>query len=176
MESLTALYWLLLVVMGIGIVGAVVPGIPGTILILAAIVAWGMISGFANLGVPLTVAIVALIANMGIDFLAAYLGAKQAGASRWGQIGAMVGLLLGVFGLLPALPIGGPLLGLLLGPLLGAIVGEYLYRKNMGLAIRAGFGIVVGTLIGNLIQGLLAVVVVIVFLVTTWPQVMGVAN
>lgn len=171
--SITALYWLLIAVMGVGIVGAVVPGIPGTILILAAIVAWGMISGFAGLGVPLIVAIVALVANMGIDFLAAYLGAKQAGASRWGQIGAIVGLLLGVFGLLPALPFGGPLLGLLLGPLLGAIMGEYLYRKDIRLAVRAGLGIVVGSLIGNLIQGLLAIVVVVVFLITTWSQVMG---
>lgn len=173
MESITALYWLLLAVMGVGIVGAVVPGIPGTILILAAIVAWGMISGFVGLSVPIIVAVVALVANMGIDFLAAYLGAKQAGASRWGQIGAIVGLLLGVFGLLPALPLGGPLLGLLLGPLLGAIIGEYLYRKDMRLAVRAGLGIVVGSIIGSLIQGLLAIVVVIVFVFTTWPQVMG---
>lgn len=170
---MTLLYWLLVAVMGIGIVGAVVPGIPGTILILAAIVIWGVVHGFAGLEIPLIVATVAFLGNMGIDFLAAYLGAKQAGASKWGQIGAIIGLLLGVFGLLPVLPFGGPLLGLLLGPLLGAIIGEFLYRHDWRLAIRAGFGIVVGSLIGNLIQGLLAVVVVVVFLVTTWPQVMG---
>lgn len=170
---MTVLYGLLIAVMLVGIVGAVVPGIPGTILILAAIVIWGAVNGFAGLGIPLIVAIVALVGNMGIDFLAAYLGAKQAGASRWGQIGAVVGLLLGVLGLLPALPIGGPLLGLLLGPLLGAIIGEYLYRRDFKLAVRAGIGIIVGSVIGSLIQGLLAVVVVIVFLVTTWSQVMG---
>jgi uncharacterized protein YqgC (DUF456 family) len=117
------LYWLLVAVMVVGIVGAVVPGIPGTILILGAVVIWGMVRGFAGLEIPLTVAIVTLLSNFGIDLLATYVGAKQAGASRWGQIGAVVGLLLGVFGLLPALPVGGPLLGLLLGPLLGAIVG-----------------------------------------------------
>jgi uncharacterized protein len=167
------LYWLLLAVMAMGVIGAVVPGIPGTILIVGAIVVWGMVQGFAGLGLPLAVAVVALLANMGIDFLATYLGAKQAGASHWGQIGAVVGLLLGVFGLLPALPFGGPLLGLLIGPLLGAIVGEYLYRKDWRTACRAGVGIVVGSLIGSLIQGLLALVVVIVFLVTTWSQVMG---
>ena len=54
---------------------------------------------------------------MGVDFLAGYIGAKQAGASKWGQIGAFVGLLLGFFGLLPTLPFGGPLLGILFGPL-----------------------------------------------------------
>lgn len=167
------LYWLLVAVMGIGIIGAVVPGIPGTILILAAIVIWGAAHGFADLGIPLGFAIVALIANAGIDFLATYLGAKQAGASHWGQIGAIIGLFLGVFGLLPALPLGGPLLGLIIGPLLGAIIGEYLYRRNIDLAVRAGIGIVVGSIIGSVIQGLLALLVVIVFLVTTWSQVMG---
>lgn len=170
---MTVLYWLLVALMGIGIIGAVVPGIPGTILIVVAIVVWGAVNGFAGLGIPLIVAIIALIGNALIDLLATYLGAKQAGASRWGQIGAIIGLILGVLGLLPALPLGGPLLGLLLGPLLGAIIGEYLYRRDFKLAVRAGIGIVVGTLIGNLVQGLLAVVVVIVFLVSTWSQVMG---
>jgi uncharacterized protein len=171
--SITALYWLLLAVMGIGVIGAVVPGLPGTILILAAIVIWGMVNGFTGLGIPIAVTIVVLIANSLIDFLATYLGAKQAGASKWGQIGAVVGLVLGVFGLLPALPLGGPLLGLLLGPLLGAIIGEYIYRRDLKLAVRAGVGIIVGSVIGSLIEGLLALVAVIIFLVTTWPQVMG---
>jgi hypothetical protein len=159
--------------MAVGVVGAVVPGIPGTILIVAAIVIWGVAYGFAGLGIPLGVAVVALLGNMGIDFLATYLGAKQAGASKWGQIGAVIGLLLGIFGLLPVLPIGGPLLGLLIGPLLGAIVGEYLYQRNWKSALKAGVGIVVGSLIGSLIEGLLALVAMIVFLVTTWSQVMG---
>lgn len=170
---MTLLYWVLVAVMAVGVVGAVVPGIPGTILILAAIVIWGAAYGFAGLGIPLVVAAVALIGNMGIDFLATYLGAKQAGASKWGQIGAVIGLLLGVFGLLPAFPIGGPLLGLLIGPLLGAIIGEYLYQRNWQSALKAGVGIVVGSLIGSLIEGLLALVAMIVFLVTTWSQVMG---
>lgn len=170
---ITALYWLLLAVMGVGVIGAVVPALPGAILILGAIIIWGLVNGFAGLGIPIAVTIVVLLANSLIDFLATYLGAKQAGASKWGQIGAIVGLLLGVFGLLPASLIGGPLLGLLIGPLLGAIIGEFLYRRDLKLAVRAGIGIVVGTLIGNLIEGLLALIAMIVFIATTWPQVMG---
>nr|RNJ68258.1 MAG: DUF456 family protein [Leptolyngbya sp. IPPAS B-1204] len=170
---MTALYWLLLAVMGVGVIGAVVPALPGAILILGAIIIWGLVNGFAGLGIPIAVTIVVLLANSLIDFLATYLGAKQAGASKWGQIGAIVGLLLGVFGLLSASLIGGPLLGLLIGPLLGAIIGEFLYRRDLKLAVRAGIGIVVGTLIGNLIEGLLALIAMIVFIATTWPQVMG---
>lgn len=168
------LYWLLVALMVVGIIGAVVPGIPGTSLILVAIVIWGAVQGsFSSVSVPLLVAIAVLVCGIGIDFLASYWGAKQAGASKWGQIGAIVGLFFGIFGLLPALPVGGPLLGILLGPLLGAIVGEYLYQRDLNLAFKAGVGIVVGSLVGNLIQGVLAIAVVGVFLFTTWPQVVG---
>lgn len=168
------LYWLLVALMVVGIIGAVVPGIPGTSLILIAIVIWGAVQGsLGSVGVPLAVAISVLLLSVGIDFLATYWGARRAGASSWGQIGAIVGLVVGILGLLPALPFGGPLLGILLGPLLGAIVGEYLYRRDLKVAFKAGVGIVVGSLVGNLIQGLLAIAVVGVFLFTTWSQMYG---
>jgi uncharacterized protein YqgC (DUF456 family) len=164
------LYWSLVALMIVGVIGAVVPGIPGTSLIVVAIAIWGAVQGFAGLGVPLAVAVAILVLSVGIDLLATYWGAKKAGASKWGQIGAIVGLLLGFFGLLPALPFGGPLLGILIGPLVGAIIGEYLYRKDLRLAVKAGVGIVVGSLIGNLIQALLAIAAVVVFIVSTLPQ------
>ena len=167
-----ALYWSLVAVMVVGIVGAIVPAIPGTSLILVAILIWGAVQGsFNSIGLPLIVAITVLIMGIGIDLLATYWGAKRAGASKWGQIGAIVGLVVGILGLLPALPVGGPLLGILIGPLLGAIIGEYLFKHDLKLALKAGIGIVVGSVIGNLIQGVLATSVVGVFLYSTWGQV-----
>ncbi|MBD2666080.1 hypothetical protein B6N60_01757 [Richelia sinica FACHB-800] len=169
---MVVIYWLLIAVMVVGVIGSVVPAIPGSSLILIAVIAWGIISSsFAAIKIPLLVTGIVLILSMGVDFLAGYLGAKQAGASKWGQIGALVGLFLGIFGLLPALPFGGPLLGMLIGPLLGAIVGEYLYQRNLGAAVKAGIGITVGTLVGNLIQGILAISALITFIWSTWPQV-----
>jgi uncharacterized protein YqgC (DUF456 family) len=169
------LYWILVVVMLVGIIGAVVPALPGSSLILGAILVWGFVNGFRDVGLALGVTIAVLLISVGIDFLSAYLGAKQAGASNWGQTGAMIGLVLGFLGFLPALPFGGPLLGILIGPLLGAIVGEFLYRKDLAfearikLAFKASIGIVVGSFVGNLIEGILATACVVVFLVTTWP-------
>jgi hypothetical protein len=171
---MVALYWVLVVAMLVGIVGAVVPGIPGTSLILAAIVVWGAVQGFATIPVALGVGIAVFLLSLGIDFLATYWGAKKAGASQWGQIGAIVGFILGFLGFLPTLPIGGPLgpiIGILFGPLIGAIVGEFLYRKDVIVAIKAGVGIVVGSLVGNLIQGVLAIVAVVVFIATTFPPI-----
>lgn len=168
---MTILYWLLVALMVVGVAGSVLPALPGAILILIGVIIWGVAQGFTGLWPALGVAVVVVLANISIDFLATYWGAKKAGASRWGQIGAIVGLLLGIFGLLPALPLGGPLLGILIGPMLGAIVGELIYRRNLKQAVKAGIGIVVGTVIGNLIQGLLALGALGVFLFTTWSQV-----
>lgn len=178
--DITLLYWVLVAVMVVGALGAVLPGIPGAILILAAVVVWGAVQGFSNVALPLGITVLVLLLNFGVEFLASYWGAKQVGASKWGQVGSIVGLVLGVLGLLPALPVGGPLLGILLGPLVGAVTGEFLYRRELELApraqlsLKAGAGIVVGSLVGKLIQGLLAFVAVAVFVYTTWPMMSGV--
>lgn len=166
------IYCLLIAVMLVGVVGAVIPALPGSSLILGAIIIWGLFQGsFAAIKIPLIVTALVLLLSIVVDFFAGYIGAKKAGASNWGQIGALVGLVLGFLGFLPALPFGGPLLGMLIGPLLGAIVGEFIYRRDLIIAVKAGIGIVVGSVVGNIIQGLLAFAALIVFLVSTWSQV-----
>ncbi|MGF1477880.1 MAG: DUF456 domain-containing protein [Cyanophyceae cyanobacterium] len=174
---ITVFYWLLLAVMLVGVVGAIVPGLPGSSLILIAILVWGVATGFAGVGVPLAVVIGVLILSTGVDILAAYWGAKRVGASKWSQLGALIGLVLGFLGLLPALPVGGPLLGILLGPIVGAFVGEFLYRYELKLPLRVkkafqvSLGVVIGSLVGNFIQAILASAAVIVFVLNTWPPV-----
>lgn len=169
------LYSLLMLVMLVGVVGAVVPALPGIGLILGAIVVWGFVVGFSGLKWALGVAIAAFLLGVAIDYLAGVLGAQRVGASSWGQIGAFIGMFLGLFGLLPLLPTGIPLLGLLLGTVLGAFIGEFLHRRELKLGQRVkqsgkvGLAIVVGTLVGNILQGVLAFITFIVFVVTTWP-------
>lgn len=177
--GLIILYWVLLMVMVAGIVGAFLPAFPGISLIVGAIAIWGIAAGFSKaLVIALGIAIFVLLLTMTIDYLAAYLGAKKVGASSWGQIGALVGMVLGLLGLLPALPVGGPIFGLLLGSMLGAFIGEILYRRDLALPARCRLGlkvslaIVVSSLLGNVISGALSMVATGVFLVATWSTVM----
>ncbi|MDY6938285.1 MAG: DUF456 family protein [Cyanobacteriota bacterium] len=173
--DLTVLYWILLGLMGIGVIGAIVPGLPGTSLILVSVLAWCVATGFAGVGWPLVAVFVILILSAGIDYLALYWGVEKAGASKWATFGSIFGLVLGVFGLLPALPLGGPLLGLLVGPVVGAFVGEWLYRGELEpgartkQAFKACMGVVVGSLIGNVIEALLAIAAIVIFIFNTWP-------
>jgi uncharacterized protein len=169
------LYTVVVLVMVVGVVGSVIPALPGITLILGGLVVWGLVVGFAGLKWALGVTLAALVLSVAIDYLAGVLGAQRVGASRWGQIGAFIGMFLGLFGLLPLLPTGIPLLGLLVGTVLGAFVGEFLHRRELKLGQRikqsgkVGLAIVVGTLVGNILQGILALISVVVFLVTTWP-------
>ncbi|MGF1495215.1 MAG: DUF456 domain-containing protein [Elainellaceae cyanobacterium] len=174
MEIVT-LYWILVTVMVVGAFGELIPGMPGSTLILGAILVWAIATQFAGIGWPVILVFVLLIISALVEFLAAYWGAKQFGASKWGQFGAIVGLVAGIVGLLPALPFGGPLIGILFGPFIGAFIGEFLHRRDleaderMRTALKASLGTVVGSLIGNLLDGLLAIVAVVVFVITTLP-------
>ncbi len=173
--NLTILYWVLIAAMLIGVAGAVLPGIPGPSLILVAILVWCIVTKFAIAGWPLIVIFVALILSAGVEWFAAYWGARQVGASKWGQIGSIVGMTLGFFGLLPALPLGGPLLGILFGAVLGAFLGEFIHRRDLGfverlqLSLKVSVAIAVGSLVGNLLEVALALVAVGIFIWTTWP-------
>jgi uncharacterized protein len=178
----TVAYWVLLAIMLLGVVGAFIPAIPGPSLIVGAIVVAGFIYGWQQVMVPLIVSIIVFALCFAIEYMAGVLGGQKAGASNWGQIGAMIGLGLGFFGMLPALPVGGPLVGIFFGPFIGAVVAEILYllrNEKMDLldclqkSLRAGLGIVAGSLIGLVMQGMLCCGAVIVFLATTlsngWP-------
>lgn len=173
------LYGLLLLVMLVGVVGAVVPALPGISLVLGSVIVWGFVVGFSSLKWALGVTLVATVLSVLIDYLAGVLGAQRVGASSWGQIGAFIGMFLGLFGLLPLLPTGIPLLGLLVGTVIGAFIGEFLHRRDLKLGQRlvqsgkVGLAIVVGTLVGNVLQGVLALMAFVVFVFSTWQIVWG---
>jgi uncharacterized protein YqgC (DUF456 family) len=173
--DLTVLYWILIAVMLIGVLGTILPGIPGASLILVAILIWGFATQFAGLGWAVATISIILILSAGIELLGAYWGARRFGASKWGQIGSIVGMVTGFLGLLPALPLGGPLVGILVGAALGAFIGEFFYRRDLPMSDRvrqsakASWGIIIGSVVGNVVEFILAIAAVIIFVWTTWP-------
>jgi uncharacterized protein YqgC (DUF456 family) len=106
------------------------------------------------------------------DALGLVLGAARLQATRWAYIGSGIGLLVGLLGLLPALPVGGPLVGALVGPLLGASMGELLTAPTslgpFGLlrlqrSLLVGLAVVAGMLVSRLAQFVLALLGVLGF-------------
>ncbi len=131
---------LALLLMGVGLLGSLVPGLPGTPLVFAAAVLHRLY--FGDLGASTWVLCI-LGAIMGIslvvDFLSGLYGAKVMGATWRGMLGASLGVLVGFF-LGPA--------GILVGPFAGAFLGELTGGRESREAARAGCGAVLGLLGG----------------------------
>ncbi|MFZ9752253.1 MAG: DUF456 domain-containing protein [Cyanobium sp.] len=148
------------------------PVLPGLALLPLGTLLWiwgvGWSAGWPTMALALLIFFLGWIA----DALGLVLGAARLQATRWAYIGSGIGLLVGLLGLLPALPVGGPLVGALVGPLLGASVGELLTAPTslgpFGLlrlkrSLLVGLAVVAGMLVSRLAQFLLSLVGVLGF-------------
>jgi uncharacterized protein YqgC (DUF456 family) len=151
------LLWLVAVVMVIvGLVGVVLPALPGHLLIFAGLLLGAWADGFTRVGVPTLVAIGALgLASYVIDFIAAMLGARRFGASARAMTGAALGTLLGLFMGLP---------GVILGPFVGAVLGELTAHGDLVKAGKAGVAAWIGFAIGAAVKVGVAFVMIAIFL------------
>jgi uncharacterized protein YqgC (DUF456 family) len=154
------LWWLITIVLfAVGLIGSVLPIVPGsTIILAAAVIHRVMVGPSRSIGWG-TLALLALLtlATYALDFLAGYLGAKHFGATRWGAFGAIIGALAGLF-------FG--LAGLFAGPVLGAVAGEFIGGKRLVEAGRAGWGSLLGNIGGMVAKLLIALAMIAIFLVT----------
>jgi len=142
MEFNQLVLWFLAVVFGFaGVLGLIVPVLPGTPLIFFGLFCASWAEDFNYVGTwPLiTIALLAIFAYM-IDFIAGSLGAKKFGASRRASLGAAIGAVAGIFFGLP---------GIIIGPFIGAFIAELSFRKKLQPAGEAGIGAWLGLLAGT---------------------------
>lgn len=139
----------------IGLVGVVMPALPGHVLILAGLVVAAWADGFTHIS-PWTLAVIAVvaIASYAIDFVSAAVTTKRLGASRDAMIGAAFGTLGGLFFGLP---------GLIAGPFVGAVIGELIASRNLQRAGRAGVAATIGFAIGTALKVAFAFVMIAIF-------------
>ena len=138
---MAVLLWVLAVALVlVGLVGVVLPALPGTILIFAGLVLAAWADHFTRVG-GLTLAIIGVIgaASYGVDFVAAALGARHLGASPRAMAGAALGTIAGLFFGIP---------GIIIGPFVGAVIGELTVNRDVARAGRAGVAAWIGFVIG----------------------------
>lgn len=119
-------------------------GLPGLWVMVAGILAYGWLTDFRTVTVPI-IAIVLAIAVLG-EIIESWLGfrfAKRYGGSRRSGWGALIG---GVVGAVIGVPVAivGSVIGAFVGSFIGAALFEYSYSSQPGVATRAGWGAVVG--------------------------------
>lgn len=128
-----------IILMILGIIGCLVPVLPGPPfsfvgLILLHLSKFGQFSS-STLIILGAIAVVVTV----LDYIVPIWGTRKFGGTKYGTRGATVGLIIGLF-LGPA--------GIILGPLIGAFVGEMIFKDDINYAIKAGFGSLLGFLMG----------------------------
>jgi len=141
----------------VGLIGVVMPALPGHILILAGLIVGAWANGFTRVGVwTLVVLGIIALASYGVDFVAVALGAKRLGASPRAMTGAALGTIAGLFFGLP---------GVIVGPFVGAVIGELTTNRDLAKAGKAGVAAWIGFAIGTAVKVALAFLMIGIFLV-----------
>ena len=135
---------LAIILLLVGLLGAIIPVIPGPIISYI-----GLVALYFSSHQPFTDRFMLFWAAIAVgitllDNVVPILGTKKMGGSKKGVWGSIIGL---VFGLLFLGPFG-----ILIGPFVGAVLGELLGGKEFNLALKAGFGSFLGFLTGTILK------------------------
>lgn len=149
MTSESLYYVLAAILVLVGLLGTVLPALPGLPLVFGGMLLAAWAGDFEQIGVVTLVVLGAMtLVSLAIDFWATAVGAKRVGASRKAVIGAVLGTVAGLF--------FGPV-GIFVGPFVGALAGELLHRRSLGQrdlgdAARIGFGTWLGVVLGVVLK------------------------
>jgi uncharacterized protein len=153
------IWWTItLLLMAVGLIGTVVPLLPGTTVILGAAILHRFALGEAESVGWWTIAGLAVLTVLSyvLDILSGSLGAKWFGATRWGAFGGIVGALIGLF-FFPW--------GLFLGPMIGVLLGEILGGKELLPAGKSTWGTLLGTTAGMISKMIIAAMMIAWFVI-----------
>jgi uncharacterized protein YqgC (DUF456 family) len=133
------------ILMLLGLAGSILPILPGPPLSFIGLFLLALLRHFSP---PLTSTLVILLAIVtilvvGMDYIIPLLGAKKYGASKWGIWGSVLGMAIGIF--------WSPF-AMLAGAFIGAVLAEWFVGKKKGEALRAGWGVMMGTLFATILR------------------------
>lgn len=153
---MTGILWVLAVLLVVaGAAGTVLPALPGVPLIFVGVLLAAWAEDFQRIG-GWTLAVLAVLTAIGVivDYAAASMSARRAGASREGIVGAAIGTLAGIFT---------GLWGLVFMPLVGAAIGELIAHRDALRAGKVGAATWLGLLVGTAIKIAVAFTMIGVF-------------
>jgi uncharacterized protein YqgC (DUF456 family) len=154
---------LALLVMLVGLIGTVLPMLPGTILILLGAFLYAVVDGFQVVGWP-TLVVLGLLTLLATtaDIWASSAGAKLSGASGWSIVTGLIGGLIGLVVL--SLP------GAIIGAVAGVLLTEIIRLGDWQKALKAGSGWLIGWAISAVVQLGIGLIMVVIFV---WQVMQG---
>lgn len=162
------LYTAGILLIGLGVVGTVLPFLPGPLLIWCGALVWAWGNGFERINwIVLAVLGALAVLAWGADLWLTTLFSRRTGVSWRAILGAVV---CGIFGgfLLSGLPVIGTLFGALLGAVIGLFVIEYWLKRDARAALAAVRAYVSGSLVSAIFEIVVAVLMVGIFVWQAW--------
>ena len=127
----------------IGIIGCIIPGLPGVPVAYVGLwIAQATDKIDFSWQFMLIWGIVTVVVSI-LDYIVPAWGTKHYGGTKYGVWGSTIGVFVGLF-------FGA--IGVILGPLVGAILGELISGKQFNEALRAGWGSFIGILAGTVLK------------------------
>jgi hypothetical protein len=128
-------------------------GVPGTLIMLAASLLYGWLTGFRVLDARdlWWIAGIALPVELA-DQLLGIWAARRYGATFLGVVGSLAGGIVGSLLFSPVLPIVGTVLGAFAGAFAGAYLVEWAVQRDARRALRAAWGGFVGRIAGIILK------------------------
>lgn len=156
MERWLWLQWVAYATMAVGLLGAVLPVLPGSILIWLGALLWAWIDRFQRVGWPtLTIMGLLMLAASASEIWMSALGARKGGAS-WQALAA--GAALGIVGFIfLSLP------GAIVGVLVGILGVEGWRRHGLKPALRSGGAMLLGYVLSASVEITLSLIMVAIF-------------
>ena len=134
----------------LGLIGSFLPVLPGPL------TSWfGLLIAHLTAAIPmnkpfLIITLIIAVLIWLLDYIIPAIGTKYFGGSRYGMIGATLGLLFGLLAPIPG--------GIIIGPFVGALIGEFLNNNSSKIAVKAAFGSFIGFLSSAFIKFVVALI------------------
>lgn len=150
-------YFLAAAMVLIGLIGVILPALPGLPLVFAGMLLAAWTDNFEHIHWPTLVVLgLMTLLSLAVDLFATTVGAKRVGASRKALLGSILGTFAGLF----FLPVG-----LFVGPFAGALLGELWHGREWRQATKVGFGTWLGIALGVVLKLGLAFAMVGLFVI-----------
>ncbi|MCQ2059087.1 MAG: DUF456 domain-containing protein [Bacteroidaceae bacterium] len=147
----------------IGLVGSIVPGLPGPPLSFAGLLCAAFSERIDFSTTTLIIMGVLMVLITVLDYVVPAAGAKMMGGTKQGVRGSNIGLVVGLILSFVFPPIGLPLL--LIGPFIGAYIGEKSNGSEPAKALKAAFGTFLGFLAGTAVKVIYAIILMMMVIV-----------
>ncbi len=146
--------------MCLGLIGSILPVLPGPPLSWIGLLLLYLTNAIPNDWMFLTITLIIALVVFALDYIIPAIGTKKFGGSKAGMIGTSIGLIIGILAPIPG--------GIIIGPFVGALIGELTNKADTQTALKAAFGSFLGFVTSTLLKFIVAIIYFGLFIKIFW--------